>query len=563
MTGPQWSYRALDLFQDNFPENELNPESFVRADAADDKAPSSEPYLIPGDSVVVTCTSPMGGGIREGGVTDGGEVYLYVRVTDVWPGRPGGAKPPLYGLQLEGTYGTYVNDDGEWTKIQCPNVLVGGGYPLEDRYAVDLNDSLLTRGYMVEYYFEAFDVAGDRTTLPRYADGGQYFEFTCLPTGRSDVLFVDDFDGRGSWRGVVEDYWDATFEAVIDPDAQPDVYDVNSPSSMVGNGLASRARLSQLMYDEEDNTGYRGIIWDSGDLDVGTIGDGVYPEKANDCALLANWMDESTNDVGLLICGDGIAHDLSENLGTSQAIALMSTWCGVDYVADSYFEITGGEVAGGVLNPLITGASDGCFYHEGSPDQFYVAGGCPLIKDFDVLAAVNNGVEALLYPDYNSGTYAAGIQSAQENSALYTVRTMWLGFSWMSIRDDVFCVPIDRNELFVDIRSCLNMGISAGVVDAGGEVPRVYSLAQNCPNPFNPLTTIRFEIKSKGRVSLKIYNVAGQLVKTLVDEVLDAGPHSKEWKGLNDAGSKVASGVYFYRLEAGEYESVRKMVLLR
>jgi flagellar hook assembly protein FlgD len=77
------------------------------------------------------------------------------------------------------------------------------------------------------------------------------------------------------------------------------------------------------------------------------------------------------------------------------------------------------------------------------------------------------------------------------------------------------------------------------------------------------VTTIKFDIKEKGLVRLCIYNVAGQLVRTLVDEELEAASHTREWKGLNDGGSKVASGVYFYRLEAGAFESVKKMVLLR
>ena len=95
--GPQWSYRGLDLFQDNFPEDEYDVESFVRADAADDKAATTDPYFITGDSIVLTCDSPFGGGIRNGGVTGGGEVYLHVRCADIsgWLG-----KPMLYGSAL-------------------------------------------------------------------------------------------------------------------------------------------------------------------------------------------------------------------------------------------------------------------------------------------------------------------------------------------------------------------------------------------------------------------------------------------------------------------------------
>jgi hypothetical protein len=563
-SGPQWSYRGLEMFQDNFPENELDFDSWVRADAADDKAGADDDYFIPGDSIAFTCTSPLGGGIRGGGTTGGGEVYMFVRVTDVYDTRPGGVKPPIAGASLEGTYGTYVSDDGVWTKIQCDTAKAQLHNILDDQWMVDLNDSLLTRGYMVEYYLEAWDVTGNRSTLPRYADEGQYFEFTCLPTGRSTVLFVDDFHGRGSWRGTVEEYWDATFEAVIDPDRQPDVYDVNAPSSMVGNGVASRATLSQLMYNDVEEAGYKIIVWDAGDLDVATIGDGSgNGDKADDCTLLSNWLDQSGNDVGLLVCGDDIAYDLKENLNSAEAIGLMSTWCGVDYVQDSYFEATGGRVAGGVISPNITGVSTGIFWHGGAYDELIAFGGCPIINGFDVIATTNYGAEALHYPQFESEDYVAGIQSSQTNSGLATARTMWLGFSWQVIRDDVIAAPIDRNELFADIYSWFQEIPIGDITDADPTPEARNSLGQNYPNPFNPNTWIKFEIRKKGHVSLKIYNVAGQLVKTLINDVMNAGEHTADWNGTNNAGIKVASGVYFYSIEADEFKSTKKMVLLR
>ena len=557
-SGPQWSFRYLEMFQDNFPENDFNINSYVRADQADDKAAGTDPFFIPGDSMNVTCTSPLGGGIRENG--HGGEVYLHVRCTDV-SGFLG--KPNLYGPTLEGTYGVYVSDDGaEWTVLQCDTAKTQYTNPVPEQWAIDLNDSLLTRGYMVEYYFEAYDNANERSTMPRYADEGVYLEFTCLPTGRSDVLYVDDFHGRGTRRGNVEEYWNPTFEAVIAPETQPDRYDINSPSSMVANGLSSRATLNQLLYNDIDLSGYRIIIWDSGDLDVATIGDGnpTY-EKTDDCTLLINWMNQSENDVGLLVCGDDVAYDMNENLASTQAIQLMSSWCGVSYVADSYFEETGGREAGGVITPLVTGASTGIFYNGGSPYTLYAFGGCPIVNGFDCLATTANGAEALMYPSYDGTDYVAGIQSSQTNSTGNTARTMWIGFSWMYVRDTGLNSPNMRNLLFNEIYTWFQGTPNPDIT--GDEVPGAYKLAQNFPNPFNPTTTIKFDIRKKGHVSLKIYNVAGQLVKTLVNDVLDAGSYSKEWTGTNNAGVKVASGVYFYSIEADNFTSTKKMVLLR
>lgn len=94
-------------------------------------------------------------------------------------------------------------------------------------------------------------------------------------------------------------------------------------------------------------------------------------------------------------------------------------------------------------------------------------------------------------------------------------------------------------------------------------LPASYRLDQNYPNPFNPATSIRFALPATSNVRLVVYNVLGQNVRTLVDEPLGAGEHSLIWDGRSDADRALASGVYFYRLEAGSYQSMRKMILLK
>jgi hypothetical protein len=89
-------------------------------------------------------------------------------------------------------------------------------------------------------------------------------------------------------------------------------------------------------------------------------------------------------------------------------------------------------------------------------------------------------------------------------------------------------------------------------------VPTEYALAQNFPNPFNPTTTIRFSLPRDGRVVLKLYNLLGQEVRSLLDQEMSAGERS-----VTLDASDLASGVYFYRLEAGQFSSTRKMVMLR
>jgi hypothetical protein len=99
--------------------------------------------------------------------------------------------------------------------------------------------------------------------------------------------------------------------------------------------------------------------------------------------------------------------------------------------------------------------------------------------------------------------------------------------------------------------------------DAGGITPATYSLGQNYPNPFNPSTTIAYSLKNPGHVKISVYNVLGQNVRTLVNEFKDANAHTAVWNGLDDAGNIVSSGVYFYRIQTGDYSDIRKMVLMK
>ncbi len=95
------------------------------------------------------------------------------------------------------------------------------------------------------------------------------------------------------------------------------------------------------------------------------------------------------------------------------------------------------------------------------------------------------------------------------------------------------------------------------------ELPGFYRLGQNHPNPFNPKTTIRFDLPAAQDVSLAIFGTDGRLVTTLVDGLLPAGFHAVPWDGQVDGGGRAASGVYFYRIDAGPLMETRKMLLLK
>ncbi len=101
------------------------------------------------------------------------------------------------------------------------------------------------------------------------------------------------------------------------------------------------------------------------------------------------------------------------------------------------------------------------------------------------------------------------------------------------------------------------------VMLAADQKPGKFSLDQNYPNPFNPTTEIHFNIPADSKVELRIFNVLGQLVKTLVNDNYTSGEHSVRWDATNEVGSKVTSGVYIYQLKSGNLIQNRKMVLIK
>jgi hypothetical protein len=141
----------------------------------------------------------------------------------------------------------------------------------------------------------------------------------------------------------------------------------------------------------------------------------------------------------------------------------------------------------------------------------------------------------------------------------------------------------DGGHLLPDQRSYLDRNVIPGrvyqyrleVITTGGgaagasrtvtvkTLARELELFQNTPNPFNPVTHIRFTVDRDGPVALRVYDVTGRLVRTLVDRPLPAGSHAERWDGRDTRGSVVASGVYYIRLRSGRRTLTRKAVMLR
>jgi hypothetical protein len=99
--------------------------------------------------------------------------------------------------------------------------------------------------------------------------------------------------------------------------------------------------------------------------------------------------------------------------------------------------------------------------------------------------------------------------------------------------------------------------------DNGSVLPEKFVLRQNYPNPFNSVCNIEYALPTNCHVTVAVYNILGQMVKVLLDEYQDAGSKLVKWDGKDERGKDVASGIYFYRLEAGEFSESKRMVMLK
>ena len=119
-----------------------------------------------------------------------------------------------------------------------------------------------------------------------------------------------------------------------------------------------------------------------------------------------------------------------------------------------------------------------------------------------------------------------------------------------------------KNVELVSVEAADNFGRTLKGTISTKNIPTNFALLGNYPNPFNPATNISFALPVNSSVSLKVYNIAGQLVWSY-EKYYEAGTHTVTWDGTNESGETVSSGVYFYRLSAGPYAAVRKMVLTK
>lgn len=346
-----------------------------------------------------------------------------------------------------------------------------------------------------------------------------------------------------------------------------DVYDVQGYGN-TNNQLAGRATIEQA-------EGYNLLIAEAGNLAPGAPilpdGSDLDAQKLDQAGWYRSWLAQASGSEAqfatLWLLGSNIAEEKSTN-------PLIANDLGVILAGPNQSMGVSPDVEGQTSFTFDKGIGSSSVNFTG--DLFSLAGGCLSlprevlrIRNYDALEASGTAVVTHRYRSETSLGEGAIVMNRNNAEAWNTILT---SFPWLDIRDvaGTPANPPPEGALLAKILGgvlppeCLASPEPTGVANEETlATPRQTVLHSNTPNPFNPVTTIEFDLAARGNVQLRLYDVAGRLVRTLVDEVHLPARHRVMWDGRDDHGRPVPTGIYFARLHAGDYEGSRKLVVLR
>ncbi|MBU8871644.1 MAG: hypothetical protein KOO60_12330, partial [Gemmatimonadales bacterium] len=564
--GPAMSARELDLAQDNFPADgqihlgadmHLND---IRFDMANNISLPTDLRNDPGDSIVCTIVA-----VRTGSTLVETDVDPLVKAPRLyWILQPGPSVDPAWrtNLALAGSNGSLDADGNLFGEVQGAHA-VANGVPSPDRWMFDLPDEgFLYPGDVLHYFMEAWDnVSGnyqyaslppDRTGFSNFNDPQAYdprFKMRALPTlkddegSQPDILFWNDFGNRGG-----RDEWHNAFGNLgLLPGEDFDFYYTNQPTSGVGNGLGGRAAYGQL-------DGYDILLYTCGDLDFLTITDVQYnylhDDAGDDVGLLDDWLERG--DKYLFATGDGLVSDLNWPSVTTQAF--INDWMGVAWLDDDTRPLLGGDTA-----PMVYTVPGNSVF--ATTESWIAYGSCPVLNTFDALTT-EGGEMLAVFNDGASGLSAATKCTAPNGSVVLTMPYDFMTI-WTPSSADKIDQPAGRPRRVDVLQEVLADAGAVTGTPTGITLPDAAFTAKAFPNPFNPLTKIEFNMPQAGHLSLKIFNVRGELVRTLIDEVRPQGKDHVMWSGVTDKGRRVSSGIYFFEARTVDGVEINKMTLVQ
>jgi len=545
-----------------------------------------------GDSVVV-----------EGGNDPGTEIYLNFRV---YPGPGTNTGDPFFSDARHG--GDALAPNFARARMDTAEVMTGVQVGLYSSYywpdgqenpSTDkiIPDGVLTPGTTVEYFFSSeFSTVGEVNTLPDTTDSF-FFEFEVLP-GYFEVggevltpcvLYVDAFnagaqlpieefglgqEGGTGYLGTIDDDNGLTHN-------RWDRYDYIAASSNVPAPLAREAAGDNGMTKFQSLI-YRHILYNTGTFAQEGLRDG-------DADLLQTWLttddfDRWTFEKGLWLSGNGMPTILDRD-GRADNNNLLANFVGatVQGGGDAYRDITGDSSVCVRLDP--TSGAD----FPIATDSYSAArgNGCPNLLDFRVVSPIGDTAGNMEYVNQDAGGAVtqhasvsreripggtpndpANYRVVMDAFSLHFLRATPDGWTGDDCGDDSTAITRRVEDVFTWL------GVPTDVCDLGefeeigvepGGAPGARTLLfQNTPNPFNPRTTVRYQVGEASHVKLRIYDVNGRLVRSLVDGVQDAAQYNVTWDGIADDGREVSSGVYWARMSTSTgFTASTKMVVLK
>jgi hypothetical protein len=556
--GPSMTYDALFMAQDSFPEQgdfdfiDLASDC-IRFDNCYNIAPAADLHADAGDSLWLDCVPVRAGSHLEGPP----EMKVRMKANPLFdPYRVLPAGFAQDGAIIEGT-------------VPGLETYNANGNLVPDRFNFDLPDTcFFYPGDVIHYYFEARDNLGGEiglTLLPGDTTGFASFvhdltypsDFICrgLPSLHSasiddqpKILFWNDFGSRGG-----ENEWLYAFRGCGLTEGEGyDVFHTARPDAGEYNGLGSRATSALL-------DGYDILIYTCGDLLMGSLGDGVLAsEPSPDVQVVDAWLDRGGKKA--FFTGDDLVSDL---LGkSSDAIALVNQYFGVELIhrnLESFIDQTAPLVRAHQDNGVIA-----------SVDRWIAYGGCLGINSFDAVETRGTAVRLAEFTDRNGNggvyDYAAAVYHYNEVS---DAEVIYLPYDFIFVYNAPGYTPPGEvgtiSARAIMLRDILNFfGQQLPGPIGVDDTPSADGLAVSAyPNPFNPRTTIELRLPRQGDVSVKIYSVRGELVRTLHEGVLPAGVHELVWDGRDGRGAASASGVYFAETRALDQTRVVRMAMVK
>ena len=509
----------------------------------------------------------------------------------------------FYGAIVEGPHvgkvpGPYATVGG-FFQVNADSSRASSGTVLANRWHVDLNDFYFRGGDVMKYFWAATDNGGGFASTP--------VGLTALPTsvaqaeaatrGLHEVSYLPSIDWDPGYLAAVAgdpegdvnptpaqlagstqrncilyyqklnsrrrsgDLNRTSFMYTLDElgyKGEYDVYDVQGYGN-TANQLITRANVSQA-------SGYSLIIQDDG---RSNLVPNIPAAEDNDGSQFnqAGWYRSYLAQGSIGLAGSATVWLIGENTAfLHRTNPLITTDFGVSLGATDTDQ-------GLSVNPLVRGHASNTFANGGivnfTGDEFALNGGCPAVRAYDTADPSAGATQTHRYAA--GATNGRGAIIMNRNAALKW-NTVWMGFGWFDIRfSGAPTSPTPSRLLATKVLSqtvaaaCNRPGgtTDTGDGDAVDAPPMKTALHANVPNPFNPTTRIAFDLATSGHLRLDVYDAAGRLVRTLVNGETVAGRHVATWTGIDEAGVRVASGVYFYRLDAPDYQATRKMVLLQ